>query len=100
MARKTITTQVAIMGAGPAGLMLSHLQPRRTRCLAGARREIRDAQRDLAWPQPDPDPSVRSQSDGAAYRICHASAIATRCSSVGCVCSIRVRPCRRASASA
>ena len=25
MARKTITTQVAIMGAGPAGLMLSHL---------------------------------------------------------------------------
>jgi p-hydroxybenzoate 3-monooxygenase len=24
-ARKTITTQVAIMGAGPAGLMLSHL---------------------------------------------------------------------------
>ncbi|WP_230121412.1 FAD-dependent monooxygenase, partial [Arthrobacter sp. Bi83] len=23
--RKTITTQVAIMGAGPAGLMLSHL---------------------------------------------------------------------------
>ena len=25
MARKTITTQVAIMGAGPAGLMLAHL---------------------------------------------------------------------------
>ena len=25
MARKTITTQVAIMGGGPAGLMLSHL---------------------------------------------------------------------------
>src|SRR4029453_3364 len=25
MARTTVTTQVAIMGAGPAGLMLSHL---------------------------------------------------------------------------